>query len=110
MPCLLKVVAAPFLFVFGTVSFAANATRDDVTSMSVAELRVELDAGRTTSVEIVRKLTARIESLDRKGPEIRSIIALNPDALSIARALDRERKEKKIRGPLHGIPVLLKDN
>src|SRR5262249_27218190 len=53
---------------------------------------------------------ARIEAIDRKGPALRGVIEVNPDALALADALDRERKEKGPRGPLHGIPVLVKDN
>src|SRR5690348_15484036 len=71
---------------------------------SIAELQEQLNAGRTTSVELVRKFQARIDALDRKGPQLRSIIAVNPDALTTARLLDRERREKGTRGPMHGIP------
>src|SRR6185295_5622202 len=52
----------------------------------------------------------RIESLDRKGPSLRSVLEINPDAMSIAADLDRERTQRGARGPLHGIPVLIKDN
>src|SRR5690606_41026902 len=53
---------------------------------------------------------ARIEAIDKSGPGLRSVIELNPDALVIADEMDRERKQGKIRGPMHGIPVLIKDN
>src|SRR5262249_22633436 len=53
---------------------------------------------------------ARIAAVDRVGPRLRSVIEINPDALVIAEALDKERKEKGPRGPMHGIPVLVKDN
>ena len=69
-----------------------------------------MQEGDLSSVEIVRYYLARIEALDRSGPELNSIIELNPDALAIADALDRERGSSGPRGPLHGIPVVLKAN
>src|SRR5207248_1868688 len=65
---------------------------------------------RWTSVQLVQKYQARIDEIDKHGPRINSVIELNPDAPAIAAALDRERKDKGVRGPLHGIPVLIKDN
>ncbi len=67
-------------------------------------------AGRYTSRRLVELYTDRINAIDRSGPTLRSVIELNPDALSIADALDAERKSGHVRGPLHGIPVLIKDN
>ena len=67
-------------------------------------------SGRLTALSLAERYLARIDSVDRSGPTLRSVIEVNPDALSIAAALDRERKEKGPRGPLHGIPVLIKDN
>ena len=67
-------------------------------------------AGKLTAHGLASRYLARIEAIDRSGPRLRSVIELNPDALDIARARDRERKAGKLRGPLHGIPVLLKDN
>jgi amidase len=66
--------------------------------------------GELTSQELVRRYLERIEALDRTGPTLRSILETNPDALAIATALDEERRARGARGPLHGIPVLLKDN
>ena len=57
-----------------------------------------------------RRYLERIEAIDRSGPTLRSVIEINPDALRIAAALDAERAERRPRGPLHGIPILLKDN
>jgi amidase len=74
------------------------------------ELRAELDEGKTTSVALVQAYLERIEAIDRNGPRVRSVLALNPDALAQAKALDAELKEKGARGPLHGIPILIKDN
>ena len=59
---------------------------------------------------VSRSFLERIESLDQSGLARHSVIEINPDALAIAKALDRERKAGKTRGPLHGIPILLKDN
>lgn len=81
-----------------------------VEEVSASELLRRLDAGKVTSVMLVRAYLERIEKLDRSGPKLQSVIAVNPDALSHARELDAERKAGKLRGPLHGLPVLLKDN
>lgn len=83
---------------------------DEPDTRTLSELRNDLDSRKTTSVELVQAFTKRIEAIDRNGPQLRSIIALNPDALNQARALDKELQTKGPRGPLHGIPVLLKDN
>ena len=69
-----------------------------------------MDEGRTSSQRIVADCLARIEAIDRRGPRINSIIELNPEAAAIAQALDAERRAGRVRGPLHGLPVLLKDN
>src|SRR6476469_9879510 len=66
--------------------------------------------GTRTSRSITELYLKRIEAIDKNGPAINSVIEVNPDALSIAAVLDKERKEGKVRGPLHGIPVLIKDN
>ena len=63
-----------------------------------------------TSRELVDKYLARIDAIDRRGPKLNSIIEVNPDAERIARELDRERRDGHVRGPLHGIPILFKDN
>jgi amidase len=77
---------------------------------TIAELQAALHSGAQTSVSLVRFFLTRIEHLDRRGPALRSVIEINPDAIAIARALDRERKAGHLRGPLHGIPVFIKDN
>ena len=74
------------------------------------QLQDAMTSGRYTSRRLVELYTARINALDRQGPELHSVIELNPDALSIADALDAERRSGRVRGPLHGIPVLIKDN
>jgi amidase len=77
---------------------------------TLAQLQAQMASGRTTSVELTRFYLRRIELLDREGPKVNSVIEVNPDALSLARAADAERRRGHVRGPLHGIPVLLKDN
>jgi amidase len=71
---------------------------------------VSVAAGRLSSTQITRAYIRRIERLDQHGPHLNSILEINPDALAIAEALDRERRRQGPRGPLHGIPILLKDN
>jgi amidase len=69
-----------------------------------------MKSGKFTARSLVEKYSARIEEIDKQGPSVNAIIELNPDALAIADSLDRERKTKGARGPLHGVPVLIKDN
>ena len=76
----------------------------------MADLQQGMASGRFTAVGLVRHYLKRIEEVDRKGARLKSVIELNPDALAIAEALDRERKKNRPRGPLHGIPILIKDN
>jgi amidase len=73
-------------------------------------LQQKMRSGQYTSVDITNKYLKRIGQLDKKGPKLNSVIELNPDALTIAASLDNERRQGKLRGPLHGIPVLIKDN
>lgn len=101
--CSLGVLAA--LAAAGSVQAA-----EDPVNRTISELRADLDAHKTTSVELVEAFTRRIEAIDRHGPQLRSVIAINPDALKQARALDKELQTKGPRGPMHGIPVLVKDN
>ena len=77
---------------------------------TIADLAAAMAAGRTSAVALVDAYLARIEAVDRHGPELRAIIELNPEARAIAESLDRERKERGARGPLHGIPIVIKDN
>jgi amidase len=78
--------------------------------MTIARLQAGMNAGQFTSKQLVQAYLGRIAELDRQGPALRAIIQLNPDAVAIAESLDVERKAKGPRGPLHGIPVLIKDN
>lgn len=77
---------------------------------SVEQMQEGFNNGEFTVEEVVRAYLDRIEAIDKNGPELNSIITVNPDAIEIAKALDKELKEGKTRGMLHGIPVLLKDN
>src|SRR5258706_13052101 len=69
-----------------------------------------MSAGRITSRALTAQYLNRIKAIDKAGPRINAVIEVNPDALAIAAALDKERKQKGPRGPLHGVPVLIKDN
>jgi amidase len=82
----------------------------DLQEVTVAELQKAMADGRISAQEAVAYYLARIEAVDRSGPKLNSIIEVNPEAVEIAAALDRERAASGPRGPLHGIPVLLKDN
>src|SRR5579884_2461279 len=78
--------------------------------VTIAELQAAMRAGQVTAHQIVEMYLERIATFDRGGPMLNAVLEINPDALAIADALDRERREQGPRGPLHGIPVLLKDN
>ncbi len=82
----------------------------ELEEVSIAELQEGMRTGRWTAVSITEAYLHRIEAMDGRGPALRSILETNPDAPAIARDLDLERRDKGVRGPLHGIPVLLKDN
>ena len=77
---------------------------------TIFELQEKMHKGEMTSVKLVSEYLEQIEKNDRTGPRLNSIIELNPDALAIASALDKERVSGSLRGPLHGIPILVKDN
>lgn len=77
---------------------------------TIVQLQADMAEGKRSARSITEQYLARIDALDRKGPTLRHVLETNPDALSIADSLDRERKARGVRGPLHGIPVLLKDN
>ncbi len=91
-------------------SFQADKYGRDVIEASVAQLQALMSSKQATAREIVLEYIERINALDQAGPTIRSVIELNPDVLRIAADLDAERAARGPRGPLHGIPVLLKDN
>ncbi|HEY5760624.1 MAG TPA: amidase family protein [Steroidobacter sp.] len=82
----------------------------DIDSASIADLNHAYATGKLTSEKVVAAYLKRIEAYDKHGPTINAVITLNPNALKTAKALDAERKKGKVRGPLHGIPIVLKDN
>lgn len=82
----------------------------ELEELTISELQDGMKSGRFTARSLVQKYLDRIDEIDKHGPAINSVIEINPDAASIAEALDREREEKGARGPLHGIPILIKDN
>jgi amidase len=95
----------------GTTSLSREHEKDfELGELTIIELQDGMQSGKYTSRSLAEKYLARIEAIDRQGPGLRSVIELNPDALELADALDKERKEKGPRGPLHGIPILIKDN
>ena len=89
---------------------ACSANERDFTETNIAELHDQMQRGELTSEQLVAWYLDRIESVDKSGPALNAMIEVNPDALVIARALDREWQESGPRGPLHGIPVVLKAN
>jgi amidase len=82
----------------------------ELDGLGIAELQEGMRSSKWTARALVEKYLARVETIDRHGPALNSVIEVNPDALALADALDRERKDRGPRGPLHGIPVLIKDN
>src|ERR1700736_4734973 len=94
----------------GAFARTSTARNFELEEGTVADLQDRMKQGSLTAKRTVGLYLERIESIDRNGPSLRSVIEINPDALAIARALDEERTAKRTRGPLHGIPVLIKDN
>jgi amidase len=97
----------------GAIAFALDqmAAGQSITDEpTLVELQGALAASQITSARLVEIYTERIQKVDKSGPRINAVLEMNPDAAEIAAALDRERKEKGSRGPLHGIPILIKDN
>ena len=82
----------------------------ELDEVDVAELQRSMSSGERTARSITELYLGRIEELNAQGPELRAIIETNPDAIAIAEALDAERAAGELRGPLHGIPVVIKDN
>ena len=89
---------------------AADVPSFELDEITIAELQAGMTAGKYNARAIAEKYLARIDQIDKNGPAINAVIEINPDALAIAEALDKERADKGARGPLHGIPVLIKDN
>lgn len=103
----------------GTVAAAKNESpnnqsfllaADELNEATIDGLQQKMHAGSATSQSITEAYLKRIKEIDQSGPKLNSVIELNPDALTIAKAMDAERKAGKVRGPMHGIPILIKDN
>ncbi|MFL6193340.1 MAG: amidase family protein, partial [Thermoanaerobaculia bacterium] len=77
---------------------------------TIAEMQAAMTRGGLTSLELVNRYLERIRTIDESGPTLNAVLEVNPDARRIAKALDKERKDSGPRGPLHGIPVMLKGN
>ena len=106
----LGLVAAGTAVALARPSHAAATDNVELEEITVGDLQEGMRAGRFTSRSIAEGYLQRIDAIDKRGPAINAIIELNPDALAIAEERDRERKAGPVRGPLHGIPVLIKDN
>lgn len=102
-------VAVAFALTLAT-THVLRAETLNIETASIADLEKAYASGKLTSEAVVSAYLKRIEAYDKKGPTINAVITLNPKALATAKELDAERKAGKVRGPLHGIPVLLKDN
>jgi amidase len=82
----------------------------ELEELAISDLQRGMESGQLSARSIAERYLERIEAVDRQGPSLRAILETNPEALEIADELDRERKQGRVRGPVHGIPVLLKDN
>lgn len=82
----------------------------ELDSLTIVQLQEEMAAGRLTAVDLVHRYQERIAALDKAGPRINAVLEMNPDAEAEAARLDQERQAGHVRGPLHGIPIMLKDN
>ena len=96
-------VTKPAFILSSTLPSAAS-KEFELDELTISELQEGLKSGKFSARSLVRKYLDRIDDVDKGGPSINSVIEINPDAASIAESLDRERKEKGPRGPLHGIP------
>lgn len=109
--------AASIVFAIGMCSLSGGCAASssdragfEVMERSIRELGQALESGEVTSVGLVRLYMQRIDAYDQRGPSLNAVVALSPDALMDAGAMDAERAAGRVRGPLHGVPVLLKDN
>jgi amidase len=102
--------ALPALLASLCLATGAHAATVDLTDATIADLEAAFTKGTLTSEQLTKMYLKRIEAYDKKGPGINAVITLNPKALEQAKALDKERKAKGPRSPIHGVPILLKDN
>jgi len=104
------VAAAALPMMAGSSVSSPKVPAFDLSEATVADLQQGMVSGKFTARSLTEKYLTRMGEIDKSGPAMNSVIEVNPDSASIADALDKERKEKGARGPLHGIPVLIKDN
>lgn len=110
-----KCLLLPFLFLFLLMSCTQSQDSSEFERLGLEEITIDelserYETGDLSTRQVVQAYLNRIEAVDRSGPSLNSVLTLNPDALDIASRLDRERQNGNVRGPLHGIPILLKDN
>jgi amidase len=108
----LGAAAAAAPVVAGVVAERVRAAQphQQLEEMTIAQMQAELTSGRLTAHSLTKQYLDRIDALDRRGPVLNSVLEINPDAEAIARSLDADRRAGRIRGPLHGIPLLIKGN
>jgi amidase len=102
----IRLLAAPLLLVLA----GAAPIPPDMEAQTLTSLAASIASGQTNSEAVVRAYLHRIEAIDDNGPALNAVLAINPDAIRQARNLDRERRRGRLRGPLHGVPILIKDN
>jgi len=90
--------------------YVPTANAFELEEVTIAQLQEGMQSGKYTARSLTEMYLARIQQIDMKGPTLKSVLELNPDALTIADQLDKDRREGRVRGPMHGIPVLIKDN
>ena len=105
-------IAKPTLAVRPSESPLRNPAPKDfeLEELTISDLQDGMKSGKFSASSLVKKYTGHMSDIDRDGPKLNSVIELNPEAIRIAEALDDERKRGRVRGPLHGIPILIKDN
>jgi amidase len=109
LPALVS-AATPAAFPADNEAEVMGLKENDLVEVTIDELQQKMKNGQLSSKAITKWYLKRIDNVDKKGPSINSVIEVNPDAILIAETMDAERKAGRMRGPLHGIPVLIKDN
>jgi len=94
----------------GTGAITGNPSEFDLNEVTIDDLQARMNSGETSSRKITRQYLERIDAINKKGPVLNAVLEVNPDAMAIAEKMDAERKAGKLRGPLHGIPIIIKDN